>query len=90
LSFELGWVGFLDFTGFLPYWIFFFKIFKKNEEVISSVHLMTYLVKFGGGLYQFSPPSAKKKVSLRGGTTKQSVIFSKMSFAQFIDYFHLF
>jgi hypothetical protein len=49
-DFELGLVGFFGFCRIFPNWIFFFK---KNEEVVSSVHLLTYLIKFGEGAPQY-------------------------------------
>jgi hypothetical protein len=40
---ELGWVGFFWILWDLLYYIFFLG---ENEEVVSSVHLIKYLLKF--------------------------------------------
>jgi hypothetical protein len=50
---ELGLVGFFGFCRIFPNWIFFFNLLGKNEEVISSVHLLMYLLKFGEGDPQY-------------------------------------
>jgi hypothetical protein len=42
---ELGYVGFF---GFYRIFAVLDIFFKKNEELISSIHLLTFLLKLGG------------------------------------------